>query len=99
MSKELPKTKAWSIIGAAVHTMNGDEIDRQGHVVQQQDDRILIEWFEWVMGEATYATWHTLDYATSQKWRFFKSITNAKAYFDANKNRLIAPPRQNPPSP
>lgn len=89
MSKILPKTKCWSIIGAGIHTMKSpNQIDRQGHVVQQHGDRILVEWFSWAMGEATYATWHSLDEAATQKWRFFESMDDARSYYDANVYRL-----------
>jgi hypothetical protein len=88
MKNPISKTKAWSMIGLAIHTMDPEhpaQVDHQGHVVQQHGDRILLEWFEWLMGEGTFATWHTLDEAAALKWRFFETVADMNSYYEANK--------------
>ena len=80
------KPKPWAVVGCGVHVMHFEKpqtVQYQGHVVHQQGDRILVQWFSWIMGEPNYATWHTLDEVTQNKWRFFESIEHANSYFEA----------------
>jgi hypothetical protein len=80
------KPKPWLIIGCGVHVMQTEKpqsVQYQGHVVQQQGDRILVQWFSWIMGEPNYATWHTFDEITQNKWRFFENIECMNSYFEA----------------
>lgn len=79
------------IIGTAILTMSLNDpnsLGRQGHVVQQYGERILVEWFSWVDGEPTFATWHTLHDATERRWRFFRSVEDANQYCERNNLKL-----------
>jgi hypothetical protein len=90
----------WPIVGCGVHKYerkNGKlYVANQGAVVMERDGLILIEWFDWILGDPVYATWHELfGCADDEEWRFFENVECMNVYYQSHKH-IIEEPISNP---
>jgi hypothetical protein len=88
--------KPWSLIGCGVHKYERKNgrlyVANQGVVVIEKDGLILIEWFDWILGDPLYATWHELiACADEPEWRFFENVEHMNGYYEAHKSTIEEP--------